>query len=623
MTSRVSRPNRQNFLLLIVLFITCLVYLPSLNNGFTNWDDDTHLLENASVWQLSGKNIKEIFTSDVNKTYIPLTELSFAVEYHFVKDKAFVYHLDNVLLHLLVVILVFAVGVKLKLSQEAALVAALIFGVHPVHVESVAWVTERKDVLYSVFYLLAMLTYIKYLEGKKGQYGLSVVFGILSVLAKPMALSLPLVLLIIDWFKGRKRNKMMVIDKLPHAIYIGIIVWQTYKHHVRVPFAQGMIESVLTWVWTLTFYIRKFIYPVELVPLYQLPKPIEMSQPEYIMAVLVFALMVFVTIKLRKNRWYMLGISLFFAMIFFLLRFDDLKENVVHDRFLYLPSLGFCWWVGAVFIEKIEKLFGVKRIITIMVSLALIGGMGAKTFHQTQIWNNSLTLWNYTIDHKNHTSITYLNRANTYNEKGMYALALQDYTRAIELDYRHAKAYNGRGLIYFFNNDYQKAIEDFNKAIEIDPKFSEVYSNRGNTYSKMGQIDRAIKDFSKSLEIEPFQWRAYVNRGSHFLLLKQYPAALKDYDQALAVNPDYIDGYFDRGKIYVYLSETDRAFADFNYVLSKAPGYGDAYLFRSYISFDKRDFKKAFDDMVKAQALAVDVPRDYQNLFKSILKNEK
>src|SRR3989338_6618178 len=192
-----------------IVILVIFAYSPSLRNQFVNWDDDAHFLANPFVQSF---NLQEIFTTTVNGIYIPLTSLSFALEYHFFKAAPFIYHLDNLLLHLAVTVMVFLFCLRGGSSLPAAGEAALIFGPHPVHVESVAWVTERKDVLYALFYMAALLSYTRHIQllqdktGRKKRWPFiaTVIFGFLSVLAKPMALSLPFILFLLDWFSRRK-----------------------------------------------------------------------------------------------------------------------------------------------------------------------------------------------------------------------------------------------------------------------------------------------------------------------------------------------------------------------------------------------------------------------------------
>ncbi|MCK5581082.1 MAG: hypothetical protein KAJ18_07385, partial [Candidatus Omnitrophica bacterium] len=186
-----TKPSQKNILIGIfcVFLLIFIAYLPALQNDFVNWDDDAHLFQNQFIQSF---NVQDIFTTTVNRTYIPLTSLSFAIEYYFFGEDPFVYHFNNVLLHLLVTGFVFQFGLRIGLSLTASTVGALIFGLHPMHVESVAWVTERKDVLYAFFYMLALLCYCSYVSSlatkRKGILLVAtMVLGVLSALAKPMA----------------------------------------------------------------------------------------------------------------------------------------------------------------------------------------------------------------------------------------------------------------------------------------------------------------------------------------------------------------------------------------------------------------------------------------------------
>ncbi len=241
--------------LAILIFIA---FSPSLQNRIDIWDDEVHLSTNKDVRSLTTEGIRKIFTHTVNKTYIPLTTLSFAVEYHFFKYRPVVYHFTNIVLHWIVTVLIFLIGLRLGLSPTGSFLAALLFGIHPLRVESVAWVTERKDVLYAVFYLLAVYAHCRYVQSRsKGFFVVAMVCGLLSILAKAMALSLPLILLICDGFLKREFKPGVWFEKLFHLAYIVPIAWLTYSLNARMSIQNGG-EAFLTWIWTLVFYLRKF-----------------------------------------------------------------------------------------------------------------------------------------------------------------------------------------------------------------------------------------------------------------------------------------------------------------------------------------------------------------------------
>ncbi|MBI5416133.1 MAG: hypothetical protein HZA29_04890 [Candidatus Omnitrophica bacterium] len=308
--------NRTVLILAAVLVITFVAYSPVLRGEFLLWDDDVHVLDNVTIRGLDLEHVQDMFTATVNKTYIPLTSLSFALEYRFVGYKPFLYHLDNVLLHLAVVAFVFFLGRRLGLAPPGAWVAALIFAVHPMRVESVAWITERKDVLYAVFYLAALMAYLRYLERKKYFWlFLTTALGALSMLAKAMALSIPLILVLIDWFKGRPLKVATLAEKLPFLVLIGGIGWLTYSAHARIP-GESVVQSALIWPWTFTFYLRQFVFPVFSVPVFRLPKPVSPANPEYLLSLLVLLAVAAAVIRFRKNKWFIFAVLFYFFRYF-------------------------------------------------------------------------------------------------------------------------------------------------------------------------------------------------------------------------------------------------------------------------------------------------------------------
>jgi hypothetical protein len=218
----------KQFLILLVLLITYLVFKPSLKFGFVNWDDYESLVNNSNLEifskEWSWEAVKTLFTSDVLGAYIPLSSFTFAIEKYFFAPNPvahpFVFHFSNLFLHLLSTFLVFLLFDKLLKNKIPALLGSLLFGIHPMHVESVAWVTERKDVLYGMFFLLSLLMYIRYIQAERNKplwYGLALFLSVFSYLSKVQAVSLPLTMIVIDMLLARQWSslKIVVLEKLP------------------------------------------------------------------------------------------------------------------------------------------------------------------------------------------------------------------------------------------------------------------------------------------------------------------------------------------------------------------------------------------------------------------------
>lgn len=541
-----------------ILLIVFFAYSPSLNNQFVNWDDDAHLLSNPFIRSLDARGLRDIFSTTVNKVYIPLTSLSFALEYHFFKTRAFIYHFDNLVLHLAVTAMVLVLALQMGCSRLAAAIAALIFGLHPLHVESVAWVTERKDVLYAFFYMAALLCYGQYLKGivllntpharcgvtaSKGMkpypdtpmpasgsvegfispaaskahcfFIFVIVLGTLSTLAKPMALSLPFILFLCDWHVRRKFSPRLVLEKIYCLLFFLPIIWATYFLQMRLP-DNHFPQSLLIWIWSFVFHLRKFFYPDYFALIYKLPQPVSMANPEYFLSVLGVCTLLVGWLMGRKNRMFLFAFFYYLLSIFFLLRFDAKADlNVVADRFMYLPMVGLCIGLGAGYDRILISLRQKKRFQygLICLGLALLGVLSYKTFQQCRVWYNGVTLWEHQLktQEKAATALTYNKLAQAYTQQAN----LRDDHPAVA-----------------------KAIRYFDIALQIKPDYANVYFNRGNLHKRLGRLSFAEADLKRAVELDPEHFEAYHQLAEMSSEEGRCEEGLWYLDKAMAVSRD-------------------------------------------------------------------------------------
>lgn len=538
-----SKPQGYNhgMVLVLILAVTFCAFSYTLHNGLTNWDDGAHLWGNPMVRSLSLENIVRIFTTDTARNYIPLTILSFAIEYHWVGLNPLVYHLTNLVLHMTVVGLLFLLALRMGLSVIGAGLAALLFGIHPLHVESVAWVTERKDVLYAFFYMLALISWWSYITaGRRMSYVYSILFGALSVLAKPMALSLPLVLCLFDWLRQRPLRQT-VIEKIPHVLCIVPIVGVTFILNARLPdLSGGGGHSVLIWLWTFAFYLQKLFWPWTLVPLYDLPYPVSFLNPPYLGALATAGILAVVMIRFRRDRWLWFALGFYFLSIFFLLRFDAGKDiSFVADRFMYLPSAGIFLWLGQKAGGFLESAALKHKQVGVSVLISVLALLSVKTYAQTKIWENDFLLWDHVVRHSPRQAIAFLNRGTVLSDAGLLDAAIADLTRAIILDPKMPAAYTDRGNIFANLGKTDLALTDYEQALRADPQFAGALNSRGALYARMGNLDAAFADFNRAVMLEPQSPLAYFNRGNVSWQKNDKDAALADYNAAIR-----LDSYF-------------------------------------------------------------------------------
>ncbi len=550
---------------LSLFVLTFLAFSPCLNAEFLRWDDGNHLVTNPLIYTFSPQNLLRIFAQTINQTYIPLTVLTYNIEYHIFGLSPVVVHLNNVLLHSLVAILIYQLGLRLGLSQIAAWAASAFFSLHPMHVESVAWATERKDVLYACFYLLALIQYWKYLEtGLRKPFWCAVGFGLLSILSKPMAVSLPWILLLLDFYKGRRFNKAAFIDKIPFALTIlpiASITFLSLAPHPKLAFP----ESFLVLTWSASFYLQKFIWPYPLLPLYTPPEPVQLAHPAYAGAIITSIIFIGLFIRHQRNRLWIFACLFFVGSNFFFWRFDFKDLNIVADRFMYLPSLGFCLFLGHLFSQWQSQTRYKKPIALILGALLLT--LGTLTFLQCRIWQNGLSLWQWTINHEPHNSTARKKRALApYNPTA--ASQLQALTPALIKEPSDTAGLNERGIFFLKNNNLTIALWDFNKAIALNPLNDTAYGNRGGLYQLKKEYKKALKDFDHAIKLAPKQALHRLNKGITLAKINRLDEAMTLFNQALTLNPQLDEGYYRRGLLLRQTQQTAQACADFNKAIS-------------------------------------------------------
>lgn len=512
----------------ILAFITFSVYIPALSNGFVNWDDPKYVYENPNIQLL---DIRWLLTAVISANWHPLTMFSLALDYQLWGMNPFGYHLTNVVLHTLNTLLVYVLVARLigGTAQQpatntglASLLTALLFGIHPLHVESVAWISERKDVLCAFFFLLSLLAYLNYASSCSKNiksYVLSLLSFILALMSKPMAVSLPIVLLIIDYYPLNRlmakdsKCKTVIIEKLPFFLFsfIAVLITLSSQHTgeaLRTLDAYPLNERIFDGTRSISFYLLKSIFPFSLAPFY--PRTIHptLSSVKFILPLLILLSVTFSILLLSKKR--RLFPAVWFYYIVTLLPVIGIVKVGGHsmaDRYAYLPSIGPLLIIGlslSILLHRFQK----KQWL-VVIPIVIIGLFSFKTMKQTKIWHDSVTLWTHEINLLPSVYIAYNNRGNAYLEQGKYQYAIEDYSKAIKKAMeigrgnKNAPIYNNRGNAYYRLKNLEQAVCDYDSAIQIDPQFTVAYINRGNAYNELGNREKAIADYNKTIEINP------------------------------------------------------------------------------------------------------------------------
>ena len=647
--------------LLLIIMITVIAYFPSLDNDFTNWDDTSYASQNYQLEMLNWQGVKTQFTQYWMGNYHPLAMLSLSVDFNLAKKRKpsdpdnkrdyepepFIFHLHNLILHLLNTIAVFFLSIlifrqfekKYRPTKKAlffpmAIIAALLFGVHALHVESVAWVSERKDVLYTFYFLSSAILYLLYLENKKIIFFIASIFVfLLSLLSKGQAVSLSITIIAIDIFLGRSIKDWKIwLEKVPFlllSLIFGIIAIYAQKAGSAIhDIADYYFHERIIWAaYGLTQYIIKLTIPFDMAPIYPYPyKSGHLPIIYWLYIIPAAAFLVGFYFSLLKNRLFAFAMAFYLINIFLLLQLLPVGSAVMADRYAYIPSIGYFMFAASLLPYFLDKKINLNILYTIIALMTAYNTY--TTFNQSEVWEDSLSLWNHTIKLEKKAVVAWNNRGSTKEKTKEHADAIKDFDQAIFLkpDYAHAyynrgtarkalaeetrnpkekavllddalddfnkaiilipdfdQAFHNRGVVYDILGKYDKAIENFNKALEIKPRSFDILVNRGVVYGKRKNIEQAIEDFNLSIEIQPNNASAYSNRGLAKDIGGNPDGAIEDYNKAIELDPTFATAYSNRGLIYKRKADYQNSLSDFTLALQLNPNFADGYYHRATI----------------------------------------
>jgi len=512
---------QERFIALIPALVAVVLFLPALGNGFVNWDDPAYVYENLHIRHLE---LRWIFTGIVASNYHPLTLLSHTIDYALFGPDPMGHHLTSLILHGLNSALVFILAKRLLtkgLGQGntlGALIAALLFAVHPLHVESVVWVSERKDVLSAFFFFLSILFYIRYTEkGRMGLYCLTLLAFIFALLSKPMAVTLPVVLLILDYYPLDRLQKgsVIIMEKIPFfALGIAsaiVTLWaQSTGGAVTRMVSYPLSIRILVAVRGYLFYSYKLLFPVSLAPYYPLPMGLGPSNPFFIVSLIfLIGVTLFCLFWAMKGKRALLAIWLYYLVTLApVIGIVQVGSQAAADRYSYLPTVG-CIMLAGAFLSLLYKRSGGSKGIAVIITLLVLLFLSVQTTRAIPVWHDSVSLWSHEINFlETHNkkdrlagTIAHYNRAKAYEGISLLPEAIADYTSVIAINPGYLDAYINRGVIYGRLGRFEEALPDFNRAVELDPASASARYNRGLVYKNLGQMDKAREDFQAAMSL--------------------------------------------------------------------------------------------------------------------------
>ncbi len=616
-TKLLNKQHRKYYLAASVSFLTFIVYAASLKNDFVLWDDNRYVYENPYIRSFDLNFIKWTFFDFYASNWHPLTWISHAGDYALWGLNPLGHHLTNNILHtlntFLVVLLVFRLmsASRMKthtvrdasfLNDTGMLIAGaftgLLFGLHPVHVESVAWVAERKDVLCAFFFLLSLNRYAGYMlsgtsnGGSAPQflhagYLVTIVFFTLALLSKPMAVSLPFILLLLDWhpferIQSLKTFGTCLIEKIPFILLsmlsAVLTVWAQRNVIDEMAFIP-VSERALVALQSLIRYLWNMIFPVNLMPFYPYPEDISLLSPEFIVPlVLVAGITAACFVAARRWKLWFASWSYYVIVLIPVLGIIQVGGQSMADRYTYLPSLGPFFVAGVIAAAAYEKAMDFKqwrgylRLACLFIALSVTVFLSYSTVKQIGIWKNSGAFWNYVIQREPlRVPIAYNNLGLVYMNEGRVDLAIEQYRMALNLRKDYAEAHYNLGNAYAAKGLIDLAIEQYRIALNGRKDYAEAHNNLGNAYAEKGQHDMAVEQYRTAISIRSDYAEAYVGLGAEYFGQGLFDPAAEQYLIALRLRPEFSEAHYNLGLIYLNKGSKDRAKTEFESALRGQP----------------------------------------------------
>ena len=653
-----------------IFVLTFMVYTPALKNDFVNWDDDQYVYENANIKSLNLKSSYWMLTSSHASNWHPLTWLSHTIDHAFWKLNPLGHHLTNNILHGLNTLLVFLLVMRLmyrseefggiplasktplSISTKSLIVAsttALLFGLHPLHVESVAWVAERKDLLCASFVLLSIISYLSYTSSilkshRRILFATCLLLFIFALMSKPMAVTLPVILLLLDIYPLKRvslypgitsKNLLVLLEKIPFfalSIASGIVTIMVQKAGGAVKTLEWFpIDSrLLNALGSLVFYLERMIVPSKLVPFYPFPVHAHWLDLQYLLsAFLVLAITGFCLWMVKKgNDLFLIAWLYYVITVLPVLGIIQVGNQAAADRYTYLPSLSIFLLAGIGVLKVFERFTlarykGMYRGLLLALTCIVMILLGQLTIKQIRIWQNSEILWRYVIDiYPNRVPLAHNNLGVAYGKKGMLDKAITEFKKSIAINSKFMKAHYNLGVIYKDKGMLDKAIFEYKKALIIKPDYAEAHTDLGNTYFKKGMLDEAISKHKKALTIKPDYAEAHTSLGLAYAKKGKLYDAIFEHKKALIIKPDYADAHTNLGNAYFKKGMLDEAVYEYEQAIAVKPNLTEAHNNLGVTYWRKGMLDEAIAQYKKALAISPNYVDAHHNLGNAYRKKD-
>ncbi len=615
---------------LVVLAI--VTYFPSFNNGFVNWDDPLYVYNNQRVLNFNFTNFMAMWDLFPEKylaaNYHPLTEVSLGIDQVIFGGKPFGFHLTSTLFHAANSVLVYLLVTRLlKGNQIAAIIAGVLFVVHPMRVESVAWIAERKDVLHVFFFLLGLLQYLKYIDKGKVKKHLIFVYilFICSLLSKAQAVTFPVILILMDYLRGRRDLVKSVLEKAP--LFILSLLFGMLAIHAQRAAAADSLVSVQNWQrpftasMALLIYLKKLFIPTGLCVLHEYPFKGGMAMQSYFYPALLgfigYLGAIFYAFKKEKTIW-VFGLSFFLIAILPVLQFLTVGAVLWSERYTYLPYVGLFMLIGY-FVSTLKdspKLVQYSKIAYGLVGLVSVGFL-LMSWQRIEVWKDNQTLWDQVRSIHPNNMTPYANLASHHTDLKDWDQCIKYVDMGLERRPKFARLYPMKSYCQIQKKDVQGALKTINAGLSYSPNNNRLLLGAGDSYMSLQNYDKAIEYYGKSIQ-QGKSLKAYANRGTIYSNKKRnYNAAVKDFEEALKIDPNNLTVLLNIAVTYLQLPNgAKKAFKHADRATKLFPKDGRGWLMRARSYAGQGNLTQAKKDGQKAKSLGVAQANKYLQEWK-------
>jgi len=550
-----GRKTKRGALFAICIALALMVWAvfgQTIRHGFVNYDDDAYVYKNPDVSQgLTRNAVARVFTRSYVSNWHPVTMLSYLLDYEVDGLNPSGFHRTNVLLHMASAMALFLVLRSMTGSLWRSAFVAALFAIHPLRVESVAWIAERKDVLSGLFFMLTLGAYVRYVHHpfSVGRYLPVLLLFALGMMSKPMLVTLPFVLLLLDFWPlkrfpttGLEKSitRQLVLEKVPFfalsALFCAITVWAQEVSIMTVdalPMPWRLANAAVVYI----IYMGQTVFPADLAVFY----PHQGTElPVWKVGVsLVFlaGISLAVFIKRKKRPYLLTGWLWYLGMLVPVVGIMQVGQQAHADRYTYLPQIGLgilaIWLLG----EWVTSRY--RQIMASVVAGMVLVGLATAARIQTVHWRDSISLWTHTLDCTTESSVAHCNLGVVFAEQKKHAEAIWHCEQAIRINPNYAEAHSNLGVALAAQGNQKEAMRCYQEALRNNPNFAKAHCNLGNIFARRGDFAEAIPHYEQALQINPDYFEAHYNLGNALSDMGKHAEAIPHYRQVLRINPDY------------------------------------------------------------------------------------